>query len=1106
MNPLTKDQRLILTGAVGFGVTFALNAILILLLTRLRLGLTLARLVNPSQIFDELLVILITNLVLLGLAGALTGWIGSRALSREMPRLATKKFGWYSAVSFGASQAIVILPLLFFTALVGFYEKNIAQNPLDIMLLTTTYAAVYGLVLGLCLGFLTVNWRHSWRILLGSVIGFGLGGFLAGFFVWLGLADKLAWLPNSLLFVLALTTMGLVGGAALATAYYRVESLTGQPSAGKTEHRWLARLEKVAIVIGAIMLLNGVLNAYQMLQVQEAPLNEVISLPTVGTHFADPVAVRNATTTPALFASPDGQPFLVWMEENDVYYAWQEDGSWANPVNVSGSAAQSMSPQGAAEAGGQGNMVWAEEGQIMFSQCIGGACIAPVVLPAPACAPGNGRDPVIAWDSGGLIMVAWETDEEQLGYAAWNSGEQPENAEVGCVGKGQNPRLTASGNNTFQLAADTSDMQILQAQFDGLWQMLQPVGIGHSPEINADAQGQVHMAWCAVDARVIYQNPQMQQTAVDFPPCADRPGIGQDGSGQLHLVWSAGVAEKNTGVTSSDQAFLYESVLTDSGWSDPAIISTTSALDAVSLTAAADGILHLAWNNGSLAYASQTPYSCGSIEPQTEAGQRVLEALSQPKFHPPDQPVPYCQNRYDTLLYTPNPDPAFSSQPPRTNSAFEYMRDLMETAEYEALFATMQWVPDENGDSPGFVIAQGVASLYEKLKADPSQYPRGLTVRLLVGNMPAFDVFQTNNQVWNILADLREAGVPEMVNEDIGWRVQVANFSGLWPHSHAKLIVIDGETVVAKGINVSYLHYPIDNPSGQGLGMVDYAIMATGPVAQHAVATFDDLWNGSHEVVCDNMNPLLDKLWLVTCDRVTAVPEHTPEALKFTIPAEADDIVFSQYRSHVHFASDEAVLAALSTADKSLDIFEVNFTLDLICDAGIVFNGVCNFEDHALPFMRQLMDQIDTNHIPVRILVEEEAMDGMENKVAIQAFVAELEKRGLTEYVDIHFYNGKMHAKGFIVDDEFLVVGSQNFQYSSWGDEALNEYNLSTENEEAIQTFKHAFEFYWADSTPAEEVMTPRPFTEKNRKHFLSLSSLHSEHFTNGRKSLLSGD
>lgn len=81
----------------------------------------------------------------------------------------------------------------------------------------------------------------------------------------------------------------------------------------------------------------------------------------------------------------------------------------------------------------------------------------------------------------------------------------------------------------------------------------------------------------------------------------------------------------------------------------------------------------------------------------------------------------------------------------------------------------------------------------------------------------------------------------------------------------------------------------------------------------------------------------------------------------------------------------------------------------------------------------------------------------------------------MSEFVDIHFYNGKMHAKGFIVDDKFLVVGSQNIQYSSWGDKALNEYNLSTENSEAIETYKNAFEFYWADSTSAAEVMALYP-------------------------------
>jgi phosphatidylserine/phosphatidylglycerophosphate/cardiolipin synthase-like enzyme len=205
------------------------------------------------------------------------------------------------------------------------------------------------------------------------------------------------------------------------------------------------------------------------------------------------------------------------------------------------------------------------------------------------------------------------------------------------------------------------------------------------------------------------------------------------------------------------------------------------------------------------------------------------------------------------------------------------------------------------------------------------------------------------------------------------------------------------------------------------------------------------------------------------------VPDHTPETLKFYVPGDADDIVFSQYRSRIHFASDEAVLAALSTAEEKLDIFEVNFTLEFACEAGIVFVGICDYENHALPFMRMIMEQVETNQIPVRILVEEDAMDGMENKVAIQAFVAELEKRGLSEYVDIHFYNGKMHAKGFIVDDKFLVVGSQNFQYSSWGDKALNEYNLSTENAEAIDTYKNAFEFYWADSTSAAEVMALYP-------------------------------
>jgi phosphatidylserine/phosphatidylglycerophosphate/cardiolipin synthase-like enzyme/MFS family permease len=1075
LNRLTNHQESTWAGALGFGLAFAVNAVLIFLFSRMQLGLILAQPVNSLQMFDKLLVRLVASLILAGLAGALAGWIGAKVLGRKMPDLVTKKFRRRTAVSFGATQAIVVLPLLFYTAVIGYYERALSQEPLDTMILGASFGIVYGVVVGLFLGLSTVNWRRGWRVILGSIIGFGLGGFLAGFFAWLWLADKMAWLPEVVFFVLALAAFGLVGGAGLATMYYRVISLGRDPSAGKPRYLWVSRVEIAAgIFLGAILLF-GALNAFYLLQVKDAPLNAVISLPTVGTHFTNPEMVSEAAAAPAIFAAPDGRPYLAWSEENDIFYSWQANSSWSQPVNISGSAAQPVNPQGAAELSGQVNMVWVEGGQIVFARCDEADCTAPVVLPVAQCAMGDSHAPAIAIDPAGLIMVTWDTDGGPLAYATWNSIDQPTEAGSGCVGTGANPRLTTTGNNAFQLVFDKSDGQVLQAQFAGSWQTPEALGTGHSPEIVADAQGQTYIAWCGANGQVTYLGNENQQTAVDFPPCQTRPGIAVDSDDRPHLVWYADQVEKNTGIIDADQSFLYESILLDQGWSDPAIVAASDAPVVPSLTAVSDGVLHLAWSDGSLAYTNQTPYDCAGIEPETEAGQRVLDALSQPKFHPSDQPVPYCQNRYDTLLFTPNPDPAFSDQPPRVNSAFEYMRDLEKTAQYEVLFVTMQWVPDDDGDSPGLVIAEGVADLYRKIQEDPAQYPRGMTVRILLGNMPAFNVFQLNNQVWNVLADLRDAGVTEMVNEEIGWRVQVANYSGLWPHSHAKLMVIDGKTALSKGINVSYLHYPIDNPSGQGLSMVDYGIVATGPVAQHAVATYDDLWNGSHEVVCDNMNPVWSKLWLLTCDRVTAVPDHTPETLRFYVPGDADDIVFSQYRSRIHFASDEAVLAALSTAEEKLDIFEVNFTLEFACEAGIVFAGICDYENHALPFMRMIMEQIETNHIPVRILVEEDAMDGMENKVAIQAFVAELEKRGLSEYVDIHFYNGKMHAKGFIVDDKFLVVGSQNFQYSSWGDKALNEYNLSTENAEAIDTYKNAFEFYWADSTSAAEVMALYP-------------------------------
>ena len=85
----------------------------------------------------------------------------------------------------------------------------------------------------------------------------------------------------------------------------------------------------------------------------------------------------------------------------------------------------------------------------------------------------------------------------------------------------------------------------------------------------------------------------------------------------------------------------------------------------------------------------------------------------------------------------PNPDPAFSDEIPKPNGGFDAFAELAQTAQYELLFTTMWYEADNNLDSPGYVLAESVASLYEKLKANPEQYPRGLTVRISNGQSTA---------------------------------------------------------------------------------------------------------------------------------------------------------------------------------------------------------------------------------------------------------------------------------------------------------------------------------------------------------------------------------
>ena len=102
-------------------------------------------------------------------------------------------------------------------------------------------------------------------------------------------------------------------------------------------------------------------------------------------------------------------------------------------------------------------------------------------------------------------------------------------------------------------------------------------------------------------------------------------------------------------------------------------------------------------------------------------------------------------------------------------------------------------------------------------------------------------------------------------------------------------------------------------------------------------------------------------------------------------------------------------------------------------------------------------------------MVKETPFDGLENKIAITELQKELASRGLSDLVEIRFFNGDLiHAKAALIDKEWLVVGSQNYHYSAWGNQALTEYNLLTDDPQATAEFEKAYNYLWDDAIPVE--------------------------------------
>jgi phosphatidylserine/phosphatidylglycerophosphate/cardiolipin synthase-like enzyme len=1045
-----------------------------------------------------LLVGVLLAFLISGLAGGIGGFIGGWTLPVvDRPR-GRWRYAWQGAISLAMPTGLFLFVTLVSISLLTFYSVP-GDPPSQFALIFALTGAFYGLLIGLLLGILTVGWRRSGRVVLYALIGFGLGGIGYG----LGLREFLMSVSNGdlatgniLFLVLGIAVLGFFGGSALGMIYSRMA--TEPPTS-----RQPFKLRRIAVITLAVIVILLIVSLSAMspflsrlsavLTPRSAGLSATLASDTTGTHWSDPVAVASMEGGPAqaALATADEQVALVWKQDTGgtsaIMYRpgrWNADvqgTEWTSPLTIDQNNGQKSEPQVALDKDGVAHIAWRDGAEVYYSRCQPDECSEPTALSeelGPSCEEQqtstlhvSEQPPAVAVSQDNQLMVVWHGLDGSLRYAS-NLATLP--LDIGandCVLAGEADSATqlklAGGPDsrfTLAFAQNRPGSEILALNYDGnAWgSSPQSIGTGHSPQVLLDEQGQPHFAWCGDDNLVKYWHAGREETVAQLP-CQNRPELAMDGDGILHVTWLSDEVTQTTGTTTKGP-FIYESIQTINGWTEPAIVARPNQAFQPAMVGGSRGVLHQVWyedrlDQPGLAYASQVQYDCDdSTLPPVAQG--ALAVAQQGQYQPAGDTVPYCQNRYDRLLYTPGPDPAFSDQVPTPNGGFDGLAELIRSAEYEVLISTMEYSKDVNDDSPGSVVAAAVADLYEQLEREPSRYPRGLTVRILLGNRPPLGELELNALLWRVLSDLRDAGVPEMVNPELGWRLEVANYEGAWPHSHAKIAVIDGKTLVAAGFNMEYHHFAPDHSSGLGKGTADAAIQVTGPVAQDGRLAFDELWEGATTRHCSNFFPSgPDQLWWLTCRDMEAISDHVPEVKRYYLPG-GESIAFSLLRTEAYDEADQQAAAAIAAAEERIDIMHTMFTLPAVCILNYLLE-VCSAAQ-AMPYMQSILDAVEQNQANVRLLVDLEPIKGVENALALGELQAEIKALGLNDRVEIRPFPGPVHAKVTLIDDQFLIVGSHNFHWSAFGKgQSLAEYSLGVTDPQAISDFERFFEYHW---------------------------------------------
>lgn len=449
-----------------------------------------------------------------------------------------------------------------------------------------------------------------------------------------------------------------------------------------------------------------------------------------------------------------------------------------------------------------------------------------------------------------------------------------------------------------------------------------------------------------------------------------------------------------------------------------------------------------------------------------------------------------CFNRFVEFVHTPEgPRPPGSTGLPAGGAgAFTRLAEQIREARSEVLVTNMQW--DFGTELPGSAVAQAVADLYGRVRAQPAAYPQGMAVRLLLGGYPdTARPADSATQILSLARDLRLRGVP-LADPGVGWRLSLLHYP-YFPHSHVKMHVIDGVDLTVGSYNLSWTQLPREIG---GNAQQDLGLRLRGPVAQAGVAAFDDLWRHSRELRCP------PNLWaaevFARCALGPAEAPSHPLAASLAWPQGAAHASML-YRRPGDDQSDRAHLALLGAARREILLEQVDFSPEPICwwthlggpgescDPGGLGSGGLSTDNPSAggpgfpPYLQALVGAM-ARGVKVRLLVMPNfGLERPGNRSGVALLREAARRLGHPERFEARYYTATSHTKAVTVDRAVTVVGSVNFHFSAWGPWGLSEAALLTDDPGAVAARVSEFEQTW--DSPTQSAPIPLEWWQQGR-------------------------